>query len=89
MGNKQKIQKTHKSKMLCSGWMQDMEKWFGRWDVTHLLHNASLDSSVNEAFLQHCRDDFRQRQENQVERTNRECTKFAYAQWEKVNRKGR
>ena len=47
--------KTHKSIILCSGWMQDMEKWFGRWDATHLLHDASLDSSVNEAFLQrHC-----------------------------------
>ena len=42
-----KIQKTHKSKILCSGWMQDMEKWFGRWDATHLIHDASLDSSVN------------------------------------------
>ena len=47
-----KIQKTHKSKILCSGWMQDIEKWFRRWDATHLLHDASLDSSVNEAFLQ-------------------------------------
>ena len=28
-------------------------KWFCRWDATHLLHDASLDSSVNEAFLQH------------------------------------
>ena len=32
--------------------MQDMEKWSGRWDATHLLHGASLDFSVNEAFLQ-------------------------------------
>ena len=32
--------------------MQDLEKWFGRWDATHLLHDASQDSSVNEAFLQ-------------------------------------
>ena len=47
-----KIQKTHKSKILFLGWMQDMEKWFGRWDATRLLHDASLDSSVNEAFLQ-------------------------------------
>ena len=47
-----KIQKMHKSKILCSGWMQDMKKWFGRWDATHLLHDASLDSFVNEAFLQ-------------------------------------
>ena len=35
-----------------SDWMQDMEKWFGRWDTTHLLHDKSLDSSVNEFFLQ-------------------------------------
>ena len=49
---RKKIQNTHKSKILCSGWMQDMEKWFRRWDATHLLHDASLDSSVNEAFLQ-------------------------------------
>ena len=35
-----KIQKTHKSKILCSSWMQDMEKWFGRWDATHLIHDA-------------------------------------------------
>ena len=32
--------------------MQDTEKWFGRWDARHLLLNASLDSFVNEAFLQ-------------------------------------
>ena len=32
--------------------MQDIEKWFGRWDARHLLHDASLDSSVNYAFLQ-------------------------------------
>ena len=31
--------------------MKDMK--IGRWDATHLLHDASLDSSVNEAFLQH------------------------------------
>ena len=52
MGSKQKDPKTHKSKILSSGWMQDMEKWFGRWDATHLLHDVSLDSFVNEAFLQ-------------------------------------
>ena len=47
-----KIPKTHKSKFFCSSWMQDIEEWFGRWDATHLIHDASLDSSVNEAFLQ-------------------------------------
>ena len=31
-----------------------MKKWFGRWDTTHLLHDASLslDSSINEVVLQ-------------------------------------
>ena len=38
---------------MCFGWMQDMENCFGRWDATQLLHDASLDSYVNEAFLQH------------------------------------
>ena len=33
--------------------VQDMEKWFARWDATHLLHDASLDSSISEAFVQH------------------------------------
>ncbi|MCO5590826.1 hypothetical protein L7F22_044801 [Adiantum nelumboides] len=47
-----KVQKTHKSKILSSGWMQDIKKWFGRWDALHLLHDASIDSQVNEAFLQ-------------------------------------
>ena len=46
MGSKQKDKKTHKCKVLCSSWMPDMEKWFGRWDATHLLHDVSLDSSV-------------------------------------------
>ena len=32
--------------------MQDMAKWFGRRDATHLLHDALLDSSMNEVFLQ-------------------------------------
>ena len=38
-----KIQNTHKTKMLCSSWMQDMEKW----DTTHLIHDTSLDFSVS------------------------------------------
>ena len=37
---------------LCSSWMQDMEKLFDRWDATPLLHDAPLDSSINEVFLQ-------------------------------------
>ena len=35
----------------CSSRMQDIEKWFGRWDATQLLHDTSLDFSMNEAFL--------------------------------------
>ena len=33
------IQKTHRSKILCFGCMQYMEKQFGRWNATHLLHD--------------------------------------------------
>ena len=33
--------------------MQDMEKWFSRWDATDLIHDALLESFVNEEFLQH------------------------------------
>ena len=43
--------KTHKINILYFGWMQNMEKWFGRWDVTPLLHDVSIDCSLNEAFL--------------------------------------
>ena len=32
--------------------MQNIEKWFGRWDTTHMLRDASIDSFVNKAFLQ-------------------------------------
>jgi len=48
----QKVQKTHKSKILSTGWMQGIKKWFGRWYALHLLQDASIDSQVNEAFLQ-------------------------------------
>ena len=27
-----------------------MENWYGRWNATHMLHGASLDFSINEAF---------------------------------------
>ena len=46
MGSKQNIQKRHKSKKLCSNWIQDMKKGLGSWEVTHLLHDASIDSSI-------------------------------------------
>ena len=39
---------THKSKNLCSGWMQDIEN--GLED--RIQHNASIDSLVNEAIVQ-------------------------------------
>ena len=32
--------------------MQDIKKWFARWDALHLLKDASRDHAVNEAFLQ-------------------------------------
>lgn len=47
-----KLQKTHKSKILSTGWMQDISKWFKKWNAHHLLHDASLDPTINEAFLQ-------------------------------------
>ena len=40
----------HIEEILCD-WMQVMEKWFGSWDATYLLHNGSIDSFVNKAFL--------------------------------------
>ena len=52
-GASKKVQKTHKSKILSTRRMQDTNKWFGRWDASHLLHDASTDSQVNEAYLQH------------------------------------
>ena len=50
-GAGKKIQKAHKNKILYSGWMQDVEKWFGSWDAAHLFQDTSLDSSVNDVFL--------------------------------------
>ena len=47
-----KTQKTHKSKILGTGWMLDISKWFKKWNADHLLRNASMDPMVNEAFLQ-------------------------------------
>ena len=32
--------------------MQEMNKWFERYDAAHLLHDASIDSLMNEVFLQ-------------------------------------
>ena len=51
-GARKKVQKTHKSKTLRLGWMQDIKKWFVRWDELHLLKDALRDHAVNEAFLQ-------------------------------------
>ena len=47
-----KMQKAHNNKFLSSIWIHDIEKWFGWWDVTHLLHDASIDPFTNEAILQ-------------------------------------
>ena len=33
--------------------MLDIKKWFGRWDALHLLYDASIEATVNEACLQH------------------------------------
>ena len=38
--------------ILIIGWLQDIKNCFGRWNALHLLHDASKDSQVNEAFLQ-------------------------------------
>ena len=38
----------HKNNILRFGWMQDMGKWFGICDSTHLLQNALIDCFVNE-----------------------------------------
>ena len=37
-----KIFKTRKSKMLGSEWIQYMNKWFGKWDASHLLHDSMI-----------------------------------------------
>ena len=29
---------------------RDMKKWFGKWNASHLLHDASIDSSRNVVF---------------------------------------
>ena len=47
-----KIQMKHKNTILCFDWTQGMEKWFGRWDATPLLNDASLDSSIIETLFQ-------------------------------------
>ena len=31
-----KIGSLYLSRITCAGWMQDIEKWFGRWNVIHL-----------------------------------------------------
>ena len=49
-GNKN-IQKIHINNILYFHWMQYMEKWFGRWDATHLLHDTLINSSMNEHFF--------------------------------------
>ena len=31
--------------------MKDMKKWFGKWDASHLLHDALVGAFVNEVFF--------------------------------------
>ena len=50
IGNNQKYPKDM-IKVLCSDRMQDMKKSFGRWDATHLFHDASINSFVKDAFF--------------------------------------
>ena len=33
--------------------MQDIKKWFGKWDAIHLLHDMPIDSTMNEVFSKH------------------------------------
>ena len=47
------VQKTHQSKIACSSWMQAIEKWFGRWNAAHLLHDAAINSYMKDTFMQH------------------------------------
>ena len=32
-------------------WMKEMNKLFGKWDASHLLHDMSMDYFVNYVFL--------------------------------------
>eukprot|EP00249_Psilotum_nudum_P023837 c29002_g1_i1 orf=1190-2446(+) len=47
----QKLQKTHKGKILASGWALDIRNWFKRWAVEDYLNRAPEDSN-EEAFHQ-------------------------------------
>lgn len=47
-----KRQKTYKSKTLASGWMEDIKRWFKRWDAGILLSTPIEDGKVIESFLQ-------------------------------------
>ena len=44
-----KIQKTHKRKFSYSHSMQDMKKWFGEWNATLMIHDVSIDFSMDES----------------------------------------
>jgi hypothetical protein len=38
-------------KVLSFNWMEDTKIWFGRWDATHLLPEASPNCHINEVFF--------------------------------------
>ena len=44
--------KRHVKQIFVFRLVQDMEKWFERLHATQLLHDATLDSSMNDGFLQ-------------------------------------
>ena len=40
MGHVQKPKKTHKSKLLTSGWMLDIKRWFAKWNMENIFREA-------------------------------------------------
>ena len=53
-----KPQKNHKSKILSSGWVLDIRKWFGRWGVQDLLDlpsDATQDALIEERLVESLR----------------------------------
>ena len=43
-----------KMKSLSPKMVQDMNKWFAKWDASHLLHDVLIDSSMNDVFQFQC-----------------------------------
>ena len=40
-----KPQKNYKSKLLATGWMIDIKKWFGRWKVDSYVNQAKVSNT--------------------------------------------